>query len=269
LPPFEPPFLSPETKESLNSILASGLEAFLLLTPTGRFWKASPAALELLRGSETSIPGDLLELLFHPQDRERLLLWMRLASRQTPLWLPYRQTRLCLALLCRLDGGALLLAVHLEDTPGASGAGMNLDGARSRQAVEICGEDSQMPSQTEGIAALGQLVSNTAHELNNPLTGIIGHAQRLLTRGLNESQMTEAHKIYQEAERAREIVRNLLLLANGVRPRRIPPVWTKLSSAPCRFATTSLSWKESLWRLIWLSDLRSFLLIRISFSRRS
>jgi hypothetical protein len=57
VPPFESPFLSPETKESLNSILASGLEAFLLLTPTGRLWKASPAALELLRGSETSIPG--------------------------------------------------------------------------------------------------------------------------------------------------------------------------------------------------------------------
>jgi hypothetical protein len=83
-------------------------------------------------------------MLFHPQDRERLLLWMRLASRQAPLWLPYRQTRLCLALLCRLDGGALLLAVHLEDKPGGSGAGMNLDGAWNRQAVEICGEDSHL-----------------------------------------------------------------------------------------------------------------------------
>jgi two-component system, NtrC family, sensor kinase len=72
--------------------------------------------------------------------------------------------------------------------------------------------------QSERLAAMGQMLGGFAHELNNPLTTILGVSELLQDGETNETRIKQMGMLHQQARRATEIVQNLMYFSRPTAP---------------------------------------------------
>ena len=93
----------------------------------------------------------------------------------------------------------------------------------TRQAYENLRRTQEQLLHSEKLAAVGQLISGVAHELNNPLTAILGYSQLLTSSGqVGPLALGYSEKLYKQAQRTHRIVQNLLSFARQHKPERVP-----------------------------------------------
>jgi PAS domain S-box-containing protein len=94
---------------------------------------------------------------------------------------------------------------------------------KTREAYESLRRTQQQLLQSEKMAAIGQLISGVAHELNNPLTAILGYSQLLKSVDLSAERGTDyVEKLHRQAQRTHHIVQSLLSFARQRKPQRAP-----------------------------------------------
>src|SRR5438309_1183740 len=76
----------------------------------------------------------------------------------------------------------------------------------------VMNQDRARLIQSEKMSAAGNLLAGIVHELNSPLTTILGFSELLLKDG-NAADPSRLEKIHSEAERSVRIIQNILRLA--------------------------------------------------------
>ena len=108
-----------------------------------------------------------------------------------------------------------LVGARLEETGGA-GAGRVWIG---RDVTKLRQFERRL-AQSERLSSLGEVVAGVAHELNNPLSGVVGYADLLRVQASDPEQIRDLQRIVESAMRCQKIVFKLLSFARRHAPEK-------------------------------------------------
>lgn len=188
--------------EKGNELFDAIQDPVLIVTPEGIIIDANLAAINAARKTKDQIIGKGICKIIHggssPHLKCPLETFLRSCAPRV------EETR-----LPGLFGEYLLTITPVKDIDGITRKILLI--ARELTSDELRKVDSMRTAQ---LAAIGELAAGVAHEVNNPITGIINFAQLLLDdsekKSLQEELLT---RIINEGERIASIIKNLLSFA--------------------------------------------------------
>ena len=204
-----------QQQEFARRLVDSFPDLIFALDITGRYTFVSPRVRDIL-GYE---PDETLNTEFgsrtHMEDRPALLSLFGeiVAGRQSFASLEVR--------VRNQQGEWRRLRCHFSPLFNESGSieGVIISG---RDVTELKRLEEQL-IQAEKLAAMGQMLAGVAHELNNPLTAILGVTELLREReGFEESTKRQLDLTHRQARRAARIVQNLLEFSRPASPQKNP-----------------------------------------------
>ena len=179
-------------------------------------WMAVPALLALSTPSEQVRTGErmprgvwaarvgMLAVFSLP-----IFAWFSLFDQSIPAEVRHFRLAVTLAAIF-LMGGLVFVKQHFLDIELIRSLGS------SRQAFQDLQLLQAQLVQSEKLASMGQLVGGAAHELNNPLTAMLGYSELLSVTELSTEQRALTDKISHQAKRVRSLVASLLSFAKQV-----------------------------------------------------
>ena len=199
-----------QSEERYARLVESAFDAIFTMDETGRITAANHSLERAVGKSREVLLGMPAVELVDPRDRHLALQAFADAMTGEPQRAQVRypdwtgETRTCSLTLTPLtEGGSIAGSICIV-----------------RDVTDDLRITEQLMQQ-EKLAAVGELVSGVAHELNNPLASVMAFAQLLLTEHQNPQTSREAlEAIHHEAKRAAKIVANLLTFARQHQPER-------------------------------------------------
>lgn len=158
-------------------------------------------------------------------DQRKLILLALVAIAASSLLLWWLNERLVGQPVAELISGTRKVAEGDLNTTIPAAAGHELgDLARAfNDMTRRLGEAQRQLTQADKLASVGRLAAGVAHEINNPLTGVLTYASFLQKRLQDRPEMAQdLEVIVRETKRCRDIVRGLLDFSRQTPPQRHP-----------------------------------------------
>jgi PAS domain S-box-containing protein len=200
-------------QEFAHKLVESFPDLILVLDTQARYTFVSPRCREVLGYLDDEIGEMKLGDRTHPEDHPRLMaLFKDIVNGQQSFASLELRVRHKLGEWRRILFNFSPLFDESEKIEGVVLSGRDVTDLKRLEEQLI---------QAEKLAAMGQMLAGVAHELNNPLTAILGVTELVREReGLDESMKRQLDLTHRQARRAARIVQNLLEFSLPASPQR-------------------------------------------------